>query len=78
MALTSAMVRNGNHNSSLSVASVIRGYHMYQRIWMPTVGEKATTVRELGNEHDRCAIAVLEDETLCIVGHLLRVIQGLS
>ena len=43
---------------------------MYQRIWTPHVGEKATTVREPGNKHDRFAVAVLEDETLCTVGHL--------
>ena len=28
---------------------------MYQRIWMPHVVEKATTVREPENEHDRSA-----------------------
>ena len=37
---------------------------MYQRIWMPHVGEKATMV---GNENDQFAVAVLEDETLCTV-----------
>ena len=37
---------------------------MYQRIWTPHVGEKATMVRELGNEHDRFAVAVLNDEML--------------
>ena len=54
---------------SFSASVVIRGYHMYQRIWMPRVGEKATTVREPGNEHDRFAVVVLENETLCTVGH---------
>ena len=48
---------------------------MHQRIWTPRVGEKATTVREPGNLHDSYAIAVLEDETLCTVGHLLREIS---
>ena len=36
-------------------------------IWMPHVGEKATMVRESGNEHDRFIVAVLEDGTLCTV-----------
>ena len=37
---------------------------MYQRIWTPHVGEKATTVREPGNEHDRSASnAVMESNT---------------
>ena len=34
---------------------------------MPYVGEKATTVRESGNEHDRFVVAVLENGTLCTV-----------
>ena len=29
-------------------------------------------VREVENEHDRYAVDVLEDETLCTVGHLPR------
>ena len=32
---------------------------MYQRIWTPHVGEKATMVREPGNGHDRFTVAVL-------------------
>ena len=46
---------------SFSASGVIRGYHMYQRIWTPHVGGKATT-REPGNEHDRFAVAVLKDK----------------
>ena len=49
--------------------SCIRGYHVYQRIWYPVVGDIAITVREEGNVHDRHAIAILED-TCCCVGHL--------
>ena len=41
---------------------------MRQRIWTPHVGEKVSTVREPGNGF---TVAVLEDETLCTVGHLL-------
>ena len=51
-----------------SLPGIIRGSHVYQRIWTPFVGERATTVREPDNEHDRYAVAVLEDETLCTVG----------
>ena len=40
---------------------------MYQKIWTPHVGEKATTVRESGNEHDRFTVAVVKDEMLCTV-----------
>jgi len=59
-----------------SVPGIVRGYHVYQRIWTPFVGERATTVREPDNEHDRYAVAVLEDETLCTVGHLPREISA--
>ena len=34
------------------------------------IGGKVTTTRETSNEHDCYAIAVLEDDTLCKVGHL--------
>ena len=63
-----ATARAATH--SFSVCSIIRGYHVYQRIWSPYVGEKAMTVREPENEQDHYAVAVLEEETLCTVGHL--------
>ena len=52
--------------------SVLRGYHVYQRRWTPFIGEKATTAREPGNQHDRYAVTVLEDQTLCTIGHIPR------
>ena len=57
-----------------------RGYHVYQRIWTPHVGEKATTVRESGNEHDRFTVSVLEDETLytAVSRSFFLVVQDLS
>jgi len=55
-----------------SVPGIVRGYHVYQRIWTLFVGERATTIREPDNEHDRYAVAVLEDETLCTVAHNFR------
>ena len=60
----------GNHYSSptfLFIVGVIQGYHTYQRIGTPHVGEK-TMVRESGNEHNRFAVLVLKNETLCTVG----------
>ena len=35
---------------SLTIPCCVRGYHVYQRIWAPHIGEKATTVREPDNE----------------------------
>ena len=36
----------------------IRGYHVYQRIWYPTIGEILGFARERDNTHDRYAVAV--------------------
>ena len=56
--------------NSFFALGIIGGYCVYQRIWMPFVGEKATTARESGNQHDPYTGAVLEDQTLCTFGHL--------
>ena len=48
---------------------------MYQRIWNPELGEFAIAVREGDNTHDRYAVAILEAETCCAVGHLQREIS---
>ena len=48
---------------------------MYQRIWNPELGEVAIAVREGDNTHDRYAVAILEAETCCAVGHLPREIS---
>ena len=45
----------------------ICGYHVYQRIWYPTIGEILGTAREWDNTHDRYTVAVLEVDTCCVV-----------
>ena len=72
---TTCTVATTGAMSSFSVPGIICEYHVCQRIWAPFVGEKATTAREPGNEHDPYAVAVLEDQTLCTVGHLPREIS---
>ena len=48
--------------------SYIRGYHAYQDIWTPVVGESLLLRREPDNSVDSSAVAVLrEDQT---VGHV--------
>ena len=51
----------GGGESSVSVECCIRGYHVYQRMWNPELGEVAVAVRESGNHHDRYAVAILEN-----------------
>ena len=65
----------GGGESSVSVECCIRGYHVYQRMWNPELGEVAVAVRESGNHHDRYAVAILETDTLCTVGHVPREIS---
>ncbi len=47
------MASGGGDARSLRVESYVRGYHVYQRIWNPFMGEVALAVREEGNVHDR-------------------------
>ena len=60
---------------SLRIPCYVRGYHVYQRIWNPFIGEVAIAVREQDNVHDRYAVAILESDTCCCVGHLPREIS---
>ena len=50
----------GGSMDSFSVPEIIHGYHVYQQLRTPHVGEKATTAGEPGNEHERYAVAMLE------------------
>ena len=46
---------------SFTLESYIRGHHVYHTIWTPIVGEVLPTKRELTNDYDRYAVAVLKD-----------------
>ena len=46
-----------------------------KRIWNRELGEVAVAVRKSSNEYDRYAVAILESETCCTVGHLSREIE---
>ena len=50
------------------ISSVIRGYHVYDKIWTATVGEVLECVREPSNVIDRYAVAVTKNQI--VVGHL--------
>ena len=54
--------------TSLEVQSYIRGYHAYQDIWDPRIGEVLPLQREPGNPEDKFAVAVIRRGN--IVGHL--------
>ena len=50
-------------------ASAVRGYHVYQDLWKPSIGEKLVAKQEFNNPMDKHAVVVKGDET---VGHLSR------
>ena len=55
------------------IESMIRGYHEYKLIWNnPVVGEDLLCEREVGNPHDKHAVAVKKviDGNLTVVGHI--------
>jgi len=60
---------------SLEIESSVCGYHYYQDIWVPVIGEELECEQESGNLHDRYAVAVLKAEV--IVGHVPRKISTL-
>ena len=58
----------------LEVDSAVRGYHVYQSIWTPTIGETLICKREGGNAHDRCAVGCYKlDSNATLVGHVPKI-----
>ena len=47
----------------------IRGFHVYQEIWNPVIGEHLSCVREPRNAVDRYAVATVRGDG-AVVGHL--------
>ena len=52
------------------IDSYIKGYHVYQNIWMPKLEEMLPAIPEPTNPVDKYAICVIHEEK--IVGHLKR------
>ncbi len=55
-------------SSSVEIASFIRGYHAYQDVWVPSVGEVLLLQREPSNIKDSQAVAIMK--STLIVGHV--------
>ena len=45
-----------------------KGYHVYQGVWVPKIGEKLLREREPDSPKDKYAVCIKKNE--CIVGHL--------
>ena len=50
--------------------SVVRGHHVYKRVWSPVVGEILQLSCEDDNDHDRFSVSVMKAEL--VVGHVPR------
>ena len=50
--------------------SAVLGYHVYKVVWKPTIGEELQADQELGNEADKFALKVVENNE--IVSYLPR------
>ena len=55
---------------SFQLHSSVRGFHVYQAVWAPVLGEVLNCTREMHNRSDRFAVAVQKGET--VVGHIPR------
>jgi hypothetical protein len=42
----------------IEVCLCVRGYHVYQALWIPVIGEELVCVRELRKAAERYAVAV--------------------
>ena len=63
-------------NIDYDFCSGLRGYHAYQRIWKPFIGQVITFAREEKNPYDRFAISgsakIPEKIGRVVVGHIPR------
>jgi len=54
----------------------VRGFHVYQAVWRPVIGEELPCVREESNNKDRYAVAIMKPG-VGIVGHVPRYMSRL-
>ena len=55
--------------SEWEMESCVRGYHIYQSVWTPTLDDELICVRDPFNSIDRYAVAVKSDDD-SVVRHL--------
>ena len=57
-------------NESFILERVVRGHHIYKRVWTPVLGERLPITIEEDNNNDARAVAV--QKCGVVVGHLPR------
>ena len=50
--------------TSFETVSDVKGYHIYQGIWVPKIGETLSTEREPGNPKDKYVVCVKKQECI--------------
>ena len=58
--------------ATFEITSCIHGYHHYQSIWIPELGDSLLCEREPTNFNDRYAVSVVKDDI--IIGYLPKAI----
>ena len=58
--------------SYFTINSCVRGYHIYQSVWTPLIGELLICQTEFGNPSDPYTVAVMYNNTSIVIGHVLR------
>ena len=58
------MASQGANSESLCLESVIRGHHVYKRVWSPRIGEQLVLRHEEDNHHDVRAVAIIKDNAV--------------
>ena len=67
--MASQAVTGSQELAVLELRSFVRGYHAYQTIWDPTVGDTLRLEREPTNSKDGFAVAVIDARDR-VVGHV--------
>uniref|UniRef100_A0A1X7SH94 HIRAN domain-containing protein n=1 Tax=Amphimedon queenslandica TaxID=400682 RepID=A0A1X7SH94_AMPQE len=70
------MAERSQKKERFTLTSVIRGHHVYKRIWTPYMNEKLTATPAEDNPFDKYAVAVMKNED--IVGHIPRKLAKVS
>ena len=61
---------HGGASESFHLSSFVRGYHEYQHLWTPSIGEVLVVKQMRDNCHDKHTVAVIKDDIT--VGHVQR------
>ena len=47
----------------VSFGGIVRGFHVYQELWTPVIGEELSTEREHGNPENAFAVVTIKSGT---------------